>query len=58
MSKNNTYINALTHPVFKFIKQATSELNVDSYAIGGFVRDYLLKREKAKDQFDKFLLKD
>ncbi len=49
MSKNNTYINALTHPVFKFIKQAASELNVDSYVIGGFVRDYLLKREKAKD---------
>ncbi len=42
-------IEALHNPVFKIIQQASSELNVDSYVIGGFVRDYLLGREFKKD---------
>jgi tRNA nucleotidyltransferase (CCA-adding enzyme) len=42
-------IKALQNPVFKIIQQASSELNVDSYVIGGFVRDYLLGREFKKD---------
>ena len=42
-------IKALHNPVFKIIQQASSELNVDSYVIGGFVRDYLLGREFKKD---------
>ncbi len=42
-------IKALQSPVFKIIQQASSELNVDSYVIGGFVRDYLLGREFKKD---------
>jgi putative nucleotidyltransferase with HDIG domain len=42
-------IKALQNPVFKIIQQASSELNVDSYVIGGFVRDYILGREFKKD---------
>ncbi|MGB1269885.1 MAG: tRNA nucleotidyltransferase, partial [Flavobacteriaceae bacterium] len=49
MSKTNTYKEALQHPVFKVIQEATTQLNIDSYVIGGFVRDYILKRGDAKD---------
>ncbi len=34
----------LTHPIFKAISTAAEELNVETYVIGGFVRDILLKR--------------
>lgn len=43
------YIKALNNPIFKIIAQASQELNVDSYVIGGFVRDYLLERDFKKD---------
>ena len=49
MSETNTYKEALQHPVFKVIQKATTQLNIDSYVIGGFVRDYILKRGDAKD---------
>jgi tRNA nucleotidyltransferase (CCA-adding enzyme) len=49
MSEINNHTIALQHPVFKVIKKATTLLNIDSYVIGGFVRDYLLKRGDAKD---------
>jgi putative nucleotidyltransferase with HDIG domain len=42
-------IKALNDPIFKIIAQASQELNVDSYVIGGFVRDFLLKRHFKKD---------
>lgn len=35
----------LSHPIFKIISEAAEELNVETYVIGGFVRDILLKRE-------------
>ena len=35
--------------IFKAINKATEELNLNSYVIGGFVRDYYLKRGNAKD---------
>jgi tRNA nucleotidyltransferase (CCA-adding enzyme) len=41
--------DALTHPVFKTIATASEELGLSSYVIGGFVRDFLLKRDNAKD---------
>jgi poly(A) polymerase len=41
--------NALQHPIFKYITQASKNLNLESYVIGGFVRDYLLKRGNSKD---------
>ena len=40
---------ALNHTIFKTISKSAAELNLDSYVIGGFVRDYLLKRGDAKD---------
>jgi len=43
------YKAALQNPVFKVISQASKNLNLDSYVIGGFVRDYILERGDAKD---------
>ena len=43
------YKEALTNPIFKIISQSAKELNLDSYVIGGFVRDYILERGNAKD---------
>lgn len=40
---------ALQNPIFKIIGEASEELGVDSYVIGGFVRDYLLQRGTPKD---------
>jgi putative nucleotidyltransferase with HDIG domain len=41
--------NALNHSIFDTISQAAKKLNVDAYVIGGFVRDYILKRGSHKD---------
>jgi tRNA nucleotidyltransferase (CCA-adding enzyme) len=35
--------------VFSFIKQAAADLGQEAYVIGGFVRDAILERDKAKD---------
>ena len=43
------YTKALTNPIFKIIAQASQELSVESYVIGGFVRDYILGRDSKKD---------
>ncbi len=43
------YIKALQHPIFKVISQSAEELKIDSYVIGGFVRDFLLGKETVKD---------
>ncbi len=40
---------AIQHPIFKLIGESSEELNMDSYVIGGFVRDYFLKRGIPKD---------
>lgn len=34
----------LTHSIFKIISELSSKLNVETYVIGGFVRDIFLKR--------------
>jgi len=34
----------LNNPVFKLVEETADELNVDSYIIGGYVRDFLLER--------------
>ncbi len=39
----------IQHPIFKLIGDTSEELGMDSYVIGGFVRDYLLKRGAPKD---------
>jgi len=46
---NTNYEIALKHPIFKFIVAAAAELQLDTYVIGGFVRDYVLQRDRAKD---------
>ncbi|MDD2673356.1 MAG: HD domain-containing protein [Flavobacterium sp.] len=43
------YKTALHNKIFEVISQASQELNVDSYVIGGFVRDLLLNRDFKKD---------
>ena len=43
------YSEALDHQIFKVISQATEELQLESYVIGGFVRDFILQRGNAKD---------
>ncbi|MFN2261295.1 MAG: CCA tRNA nucleotidyltransferase [Psychroflexus sp.] len=48
MPKNN-YKDALTHKIFDYLSEAADELQLETYAIGGFVRDYFLNRGKAKD---------
>ena len=44
-----TNSNPLEHPVFQFISEASQELNQKSYVIGGYVRDFFLKRDFKKD---------
>ncbi|MBT0608483.1 CCA tRNA nucleotidyltransferase [Aequorivita echinoideorum] len=48
MSKK-TYTSALENPIFRKISKASENLKLESYVIGGFVRDYILKRGDAKD---------
>lgn len=43
------YKKALHNPIFKIISQAAKELDVECFVIGGFVRDFLLKRNFKKD---------
>ena len=43
------YKTAVQHPVFNTVSVATRNLGLESYVIGGFVRDFLLKRGDAKD---------
>ena len=45
----NNYKSALNTKIFEVISQASQELNIDSYVIGGFVRDLLLERDFKKD---------
>ena len=40
---------AISSEIFQIISTATSQLGLESYVIGGFVRDYLLQRGTAKD---------
>jgi tRNA nucleotidyltransferase/poly(A) polymerase len=49
MSKQKNFKEALSHPIFKTIQEASTLLNVETYVIGGFVRDFILKRGDAKD---------
>ena len=43
------YKSAINNKIFEVISKASEELNIESYVIGGFVRDYLLGREYKKD---------
>ena len=43
------YTKALNNPIFEIISKASQELGLESYVIGGFVRDFLLQRDFKKD---------
>ena len=43
------YKEAISLEIFKVISNASQELSIDSYVIGGFVRDFFLKRGTTKD---------
>ena len=43
------YKDAISASLFNYISKASQELDIKSYVIGGFVRDYLLQRGDAKD---------
>ncbi len=49
MNKPKSYPAAVDNAVFKIIKQAGIELHSPVYVVGGYVRDFLLKQQKAKD---------
>jgi len=48
MSKTN-FKEALQNDIFKIISKSAKEIGVDSYVIGGFVRDFILNRGSHKD---------
>lgn len=43
------YKEALTNDIFKTIGESADELGLEAYVIGGFVRDFFLKRGSPKD---------
>ena len=43
------YKEAISNPIFEIIASASQQLQIESYVIGGFVRDYLLNRGSKKD---------
>ena len=43
------YKTALNNKIFEVISKASHELNIESYVIGGFVRDFILGRDFKKD---------
>lgn len=47
--RSTNYKEALSAKVFSIITQASKELGLESYVIGGFVRDFILERGDAKD---------
>lgn len=49
MKNTTSYKEALNNRIFDITSQAAGELNVNSYVIGGFVRDFLLQRDFKKD---------
>lgn len=49
MENKTSYKEALDNKIFAITSQAANELNVKSYVIGGFVRDFLLQRDFKKD---------
>ncbi len=48
MSEITSYKEALQHPIFEVVSKASEQLNSKSYAIGGFVSDFILKRDFKK----------
>lgn len=49
MAIKKNYSKALQHPIFEIVSKASRDLNIESYVIGGFVRDLILHRDFKKD---------
>jgi len=49
MKTKTSYPEALDNTIFHTVSKASRELNVESYVIGGFVRDLILERDFKKD---------
>lgn len=49
MTKKKLHTEAISHPIFEYISQAAADLQLETYVIGGFVRDYFLKRNNKQD---------
>lgn len=49
MNIETSYTSSLNHTIFEVISKASQELNIESYVIGGFVRDLILNRGSKKD---------
>ncbi|MGC6284971.1 MAG: CCA tRNA nucleotidyltransferase [Polaribacter sp.] len=47
--QQQNYIDALSLPIFETIKKASENFGLETYVIGGFVRDFFLKRNQPKD---------
>ncbi|WP_422081208.1 CCA tRNA nucleotidyltransferase [Ulvibacterium sp.] len=47
--QSQNHIKALIDPVFGIIARSAQDLNINTYVIGGFVRDYLMGNEIPKD---------
>jgi tRNA nucleotidyltransferase (CCA-adding enzyme) len=43
------YPEALEHSIFKKVSKVADDLNLETYVIGGYVRDFFLKRHQLKD---------
>ena len=47
--QNQYFKEAISAEIFQYISKAAEELQLESYVIGGFVRDFILERGTAKD---------
>lgn len=46
------YSKSLTEPIFRTVQSVADELNYQTYVVGGWVRDLLLKRKQKKTDID------
>ena len=46
---NMNYTEAISSEIFSVISKASHQLQIESYVIGGYVRDFFLKRGNSKD---------
>lgn len=49
MKEITKYTSALSDPIFEIITEAATQLGVECYVIGGYVRDFFLQRTSKKD---------
>ena len=48
--KNNAHFKHLIDtPVFRELQETADEMSLETYVVGGFVRDYLLDRREKQD---------